>query len=53
MITFGEKLEREQGRENSSIGFAEISNRCRRLANEFANFTTQTTADAIAKTISR
>ena len=35
------------------IGFGAMSNRCRHLANKFTSFTTQTTADAIADTISR
>jgi len=39
--------------ELKSIGFAAISNRWRRLANEFTNFTAQTAANVIADTTSQ
>ena len=38
---------------STSIGFAAMSNRDWRLANEFTNFTAQTTTDVIMETISR
>ena len=37
--------------ESSSISVAAMSNRCRRLANEFTNFTAQSNIDAIADSI--
>jgi len=36
---------------STSIGVATMSNKCRRLTNEFINFTAQTKADVIADTI--
>jgi len=38
--------------ELTSIGVATISNRCRRLANEFTNFTAQTRTDVILEAVS-